>query len=191
VASLGRQPWAAFVAAIVVLSACTPAGSTPSLAPTSSPQTGTSDCPNIDLRSPSGERVALTGTWVTEREGARSGVYFVHQVGECVWFAGSFPWPGDASHGPLGFVTVVFRGRVRSDFSITGDWIDVRQEGLQPVGLGGSISLEIEFGEHPGEIRLVYVSGTGQPFVEPGYREEQSWIKISEGGAYPPPTPAP
>jgi hypothetical protein len=184
--------WAAFVGAIVALSACTPAASaSPSPAPTGSPGTATTDCPNIDLRSPAGERVALTGTWVTEREGSRAGLYFLHQVGDCVWFAGSLPWPGDDSQGPLGFVTVVFRGRVRSDFSITGDWIDVRQEGLAPLGSGGSISLQIEFGEQPGEIRLVYVGGSGQPFVEPGYREEQSWIKISEGGAYPPPSTEP
>lgn len=136
--------------------------------------------------------MALTGTWVTEREGTRGGIYFVRQVGECVWFAGGIPGPGWLDpHGPLGFVTVVFRGRVRSDFSISGEWIDIRHEGLAPIGAGGTISLQIEFGEQPGDMRLVYVAGSGQPFVEPGYREEQSWIRISEGGAYPPPSPAP
>lgn len=181
------------IALLVLGVACAgPAASgAPTQAPTGSPGIATTDCPNIDLRSPSGDRVNLTGTWETEREGTRAGIYFLHQVGECVWFAGSFPWPEDASQGPLGFVTVVFQGRVRSDFSITGEWIDVRQKGLEPLRSGGNITLRIEFGEQPGELRLVYVGGRGQPFVEPGYREEQSWVKISEGGAYPPPSSAP
>jgi hypothetical protein len=55
----------------------------------------------------------------------------------------------------------------------------------------GMPSLQIQFGEEPGEVRLVYVGGSGQPFVEPGYREEQSWVMISNQGAYPPPSPAP
>lgn len=131
---------------------------------------------------------------MTEREGTRGGVYFLHQVGNCVWFAGSFPWPGDTAQGPLGFVTVVFRGSVQSDFSITGEWIDVRNEGLGALrapGAGGTITLRIEFTAPNEDVRLVFVGGSGEPFVEPGYREEQSWIKISEGGAYPPPSPAP
>ena len=183
----------AILCAIVVVSACSPAASpTPSPAPGESPGIPTVDCPDIDLRSPTGERIALNGTWVTQREGSRAGIYFVRQVGECVWFVGSIPWPGllDA-HGPLGLATVVFRGRVHSDFSITGEWIDIRQEGLGPIGPGGTISLQIEFGEEQGDMRLVYVAGSGQAFVEPGYREEQSWIRISEGGAYPPPSFAP
>lgn len=149
-------------------------------------------CPDIDLRTPSGDRIALSGTWVTEREGTRAGIYYLHQVGECLWFAGGFPPPGDPdSQGPLGFQTVVFKGRLQSDFSITGDWIDVRQVGLGPFGAGGIMTLQIGFTGQDDAIRLVFEDGSGQPFVEPGYREEQSWIRISEGGAYPPPSPAP
>jgi hypothetical protein len=152
----------------------------------------TSDCPNIDLRNPVGDRIDLTGTWETEREGIRSGVYFLRQVGECVWFAGSFPLvPETHPSGPLGFSTVVFQGGVGTDFVVTGRWVDVRDEGSGHPGSGGSITLQIEFGDEPGDMRLVYVGGSGQPFVEPGYREEQSWVKISNEGSYPPPSPVP
>ena len=52
------------------------------------------------------------------------------------------------------------------------------------------MDLSIEFNDG-GDVRLVYLGGTGSPFVEPGYREEQSWVKLSEGSAYPPATPEP
>lgn len=128
---------------------------------------------------------------MTEREGTREGIYFLHQVGECLWFAGSLPLPREPDSETLGLQTVVFQGRIGSDFVITGTWIDVRYVGFGGIGSGGTITLRIEFGEQPGELRLVYAGGTGQPFVEPGYREEQSWIKISDSGAYPPSSPAP
>lgn len=173
--------------------ACTgPAESgAPTLAPTGSPGIATHDCPDIDLRSPSGDRINLTGTWVTEREGTRAGIYFLHQVGDCLWFAGGLPWRGEPDSETLGLQTVVFQGRVGSDFVIAGRWIDVRYVGVGGLGSGGNITLRIDFGEEPGELRLVYLDGSGQPFVEPGVREEQSWIKISDGGAYPPSSPAP
>lgn len=182
------------IALIALGVACTgPAAlGAPTQAPTGSPVTSTTDCPDIDLRSPSGERIDLTGTWETEREGNRAGIYFVRQIGECVWFAGGLPRPGGTTAGgPLGFVTVVFQGRAGADFLITGSWVDVRYEGVGTPGSGGNITLQIEFGQQPGNLRLVYIGGSGQPFVEPGYREEQSWIKISDGGAYPPPSPGP
>ena len=128
---------------------------------------------------------------MTEREGTRAGIYFLHQVGDCLWFAGGLPWPGERDSEALGLRTVVFQGRMGSDFVVTGRWIDVRYVGIGGLGSGGKMTLRIEFGEQPGELRLVYVEGSGQPFVEPGYREEQSWIKISDGGAYPPSSPAP
>jgi hypothetical protein len=175
--------------------ACTnpPASGALTQAPTRAPGNSTVDCPDIDLRSPSGERIDLTGTWETEREGTRAGIYFLHQVGDCLWFAGGLPSSSETpdSEPPLGWQTVVFQGRVGSDFVVTGRWIDVRYEGIGGIGSGGNITLRIEFGEQPGELRLVYVGGSGQPFVEPGYREEQSWIKISDAGAYPPSSPAP
>lgn len=179
--------------AALAMSACAAGPMTSAVSPSAATAgPAAADCAALDLRSPTGERIALSGTWVTEREGTRAGIYYLHQVGECLWFAGSFPPPGDNdAQGLLGFQTVVFKGRVRSDFSITGEWIDVRHVGLGPFGAGGTMTLQIEFSGPNDAMRLVFVGGSGQTFVEPGYREEQSWIKISEGGAYPPPSPEP
>jgi hypothetical protein len=149
--------------------------------------TATTDCPSIDLRTPAGERIDLDGTWETELEGSRAGIYYIRQVGSCVWFAGAFPKPTDTDlPGPLGYVTVVFRGEVGSDFRIVGDWVDARDQFLDQPHAHGTMELRLEVTES-GELRLTYVGGRGQPFIEPGYREEQSWVKISDGGAYPPP----
>jgi hypothetical protein len=82
-------------------------------------------------------------------------------------------------------VTVVFRGEVGSDFRVVGDWVDARDQFPDQPHAHGTMELRLEVTES-GELRLTYVGGSGQPFIEPGYREEQSWIKISDGGAYPP-----
>lgn len=152
----------------------------------------TDDCPAIDLRTPGGDRIDLNGTWETEREGSRAGIYYFRQIGTCVWFAGGFPKPTDTDlPGPLAFVTVVFRGKVSTDFSISGEWTDVRNQFLVTnPRQNGTLRLTIQI-DGAGEVRLVYAGGEGQSFVEPGYREWQTWVKISDGGAYPPPSAVP
>ncbi|MGH2463023.1 MAG: hypothetical protein ACRDFZ_05270 [Candidatus Limnocylindria bacterium] len=146
-------------------------------------------CPTIDLRTPSGDRIDLNGTWVTQKEGTRAGLYFFRQVGSCVWFVGGVPWATADDPGDLGIITVTFHGRVGADFVIRGDWIDVRADVLGLASSGGSLELGFEFGAEPDALRLVYLGGRGEPFVEPGYREEQTWVKVSDLGAYPVPTP--
>jgi hypothetical protein len=144
-------------------------------------------CPPIDLRTPSGEQINLNGSWVTEKEGVRGGIYYFRQVGECIWFVGGFPnLEADVIDfaGPLGLNTVLFDGRLNDDFTVTGDWIDGRDQFVQ-AGRGGTLDLAVVT-DDAGVIHVVYIGGTGQPFIEPGYREEQSWVRISESGAYPP-----
>lgn len=189
------RPWPLFavvIGVVLTVSSCgPPSTATSSGDPTTTVGATATDCPNIDLRSPQGERVDLTGTWGTEREGTRGGIYFIRQIGSCVWFAGAFPGPLETDDlGPLGFLTVVFHGEVTNDFTISGDWVDVRHLAAGPPGPGGNMDLAIEFTD-AGDVRLVYLGGTGVPFVEPGYREQQSWFKISESGEYPLPSPAP
>ena len=60
---------------------------------------------------------------------------------------------------------------------------------LSRVNAERSVSIASQLRAMFEDLRLVYVGGSGQPFVEPGYREEQSWVKISNQGAYPPPSP--
>jgi hypothetical protein len=195
--SFARRLSGAQVVALVflgLLAAC----ANPVASPPGSPSTGPGergsaggDCAQIDISTPSGERIDLNGTWATEREGIRGGIYYFRQIGSCVWFAGGFPPPSETDvPSLLGFLTVVFRGEVANDLTISGDWVDVRHQAPGPPGLGGTMELALEFTD-AGDLRLVYVGGTGLPFVEPGYREEQSWVKLSEGSAYPPATSEP
>jgi hypothetical protein len=184
--------WVVALVLVGIASACGGPGASQAASPTNgsgdSGSAATDACPSIDLRTPAGEPIDLSGTWVTELEGTRAGIYYFQQVGSCVWFAGAFPHPSETDVPvPLGYLTVVFRGEVGSDFRIVGDWVDAREQGLGQPGASGSMELSLEVTES-GELRLTYIGGQGQPFLEPGYREEQSWIKISDGGAYPPST---
>ena len=70
--------------------------------------------------------------------------------------------------GALGYVTVVFRGDVGSDFRIVGEWVDARDQFPdQPDERNLELSLDVT---DAGDLRLTYDGGRGQPFIEPGYR---------------------
>jgi hypothetical protein len=189
----GRFHWVALATVAVLASCGSPSGTTPTSAdPTARPSSGLASpiCEPIDLRTPSGNRIDLNGTWLTEREGTRAGVYFFRQVGSCVWASGGFPEdPATDESGPLSLVTVVLRGEVRSDFTITAEWADVRHQ-FRPTTGGdyGVIQLAIDV-DDADIVRLVYTSGVGRPFIEPRVREAQSWVQISTRGAYPVPMP--
>ncbi len=152
----------------------------------------------MDLRSPSGEEVDLTGTWATELWTPRAGTYYLQQIGECLWWAGGFPLDtDDPSFGPTGNWINVFRGAVHSDFTVVGDWTDVHRECSTPTvivcyggparpGSGGTISLEIRFDADT--TRLVFVEGTGELFNQGMEYLDQSWIRVNGDATGPPPS---
>ncbi len=46
-------------------------------------------------------------------------MFYLRQVGSCVWWIGLSDWPG----GPLGAkFTLAFRGEVTPDFRLSGEW---------------------------------------------------------------------
>lgn len=105
----------------------------------------------------------------------------------------------DPNFGPTGNWTTVFRGVIRSDFTILGDWTDVRRECTTPTvvmcyggparpGTGGTITLEITFFD-AGAVRLVYVDGTGELFNAFSESGNQSWVRIGDEDADPLPSP--
>jgi hypothetical protein len=175
----------------VVLVACgNPAASSTPSSETSAQPSGSSAerCPWIDLRTPAGDTIDLNGAWVTEKEGTRGGIYYFRQVGSCFWFVGGFPGDDDEAveiAGELGFVTVAFHGRLSEDFGISGEWVDIRDQFRDQPGLGGTMDLKIVV-DDAGVVHVEYLGGSGEPFIEPGVREEQSWIQVSETGEYPP-----
>jgi len=109
--------------------ACVVAACTPSPAPaTSGPVTESSatevgnlppGCEPIDLRTPSGERVDLDGTWIeVDTPGATPATWWIRTLGDCVWGVGKVdefpenPGPDTVQH---------LRGKVRTDFVIEGE----------------------------------------------------------------------
>src|SRR5207253_7483519 len=76
------------------------------------------DCTPLDLRFPDGSVIDLTGIW----SGNDQGLYYMRQMGNCLWWAGLNRDPG------LRFGLVfsnVFRGRISSGFTVVGDWADI------------------------------------------------------------------
>ena len=146
-------------------------------------------CPDIDLRGPTGDRVNLNGAWETVEGGHRGGIYYVRQVGTCLWFVGGFPRPDDdvvEEVGALGVVTTSFLGQIDTDFRIHGTWIDVPHVNVPPAQ-GGSLDLRIEFDDSGGP-RLVYVDDVGERFLDPTLpADELTWVKLTDRWPYPPP----
>ena len=146
------------------------------------------ECSTLDLRTPSGESIDLTGTWVTEFWSPRAGTYYLQQIGNCLWWAGGFPLAtDDPTFGPTGNWITVFRGVIRNDLTIVGNWTDVHRECTTATvlvcygppsrpGTGGTITLLID--TDGDATRLVYQEGTGELFNDQLEGENQSWARI-------------
>ncbi|MGH2463383.1 MAG: hypothetical protein ACRDFZ_07175 [Candidatus Limnocylindria bacterium] len=108
-------------------------------------------CREIDLRTPQGQRVDLTGEWTGGRwfSGRSAGERtFILQLGDCVWISISdsrFHANPERGSSLLG----VLHGHVSSDFAITGDLVTILRDA--PVGgfsdqqTFASVRLLIEF----------------------------------------------
>jgi len=116
-------------------------------------------CAHLDLRTPSGTEIDLSGTW----QGA-SGVYRMSQVGSCVWWVVQSAWPGNAIGQDWQFA---FRGQIASDFTLSGDWafVYIADFSGRP---SGQVVYQIEIGEVDGieEVSLHKVNLIGPPFPE-------------------------
>jgi hypothetical protein len=120
-----RSRGAAVVAlALLGVAACTLGSPTPSLGPTQTPAptptAASLDCGESNLLSPQGTRVDLTGTWA-----GGSTLFYVRQVGECVWWIGLSDWPGQS---PGDFFSNTFAGRLGvegPDYVLRGEWASI------------------------------------------------------------------
>ena len=78
------------------------------------------DCHEPNLLSPQGSRVDLTGTWT-----GGSTLFYVRQVGQCVWWIGLSNWPGQS---PGAFFSSTFAGRLGvegPDYVVRGEWASI------------------------------------------------------------------
>lgn len=152
---------------VMLLVGCTasapPGSEGPSAAGSNIIGSGSADtCSPIDLRSPIGDRIDLTGTW----EGS---VFLNHvrQVGDCVWWIGYGRWPGTE---PGELATLTFFGRLTSDFTLSGYWITiVRPDAPQvyyPGPPDGGVTFTIGFDPDTGVATTLTRVGAGRTDVE-------------------------
>ena len=139
--------WLVALGLLALLAACTPGGPSGSPSPGASVSQAAAECAPIDLRSPSGSGVQLTGVWLS----TEPGVIDILQRGSCVYWVGTFL---DSQAG-LEHVSA-FTGTIRSDFRITGRFGYVPFDPQVPSEdlLDGSAELRIDFdrtgeAEHP------------------------------------------
>jgi hypothetical protein len=147
----------ATMALLLVLTACK-VGSTTSPSASVGPEASTpvsaaAGCAPIDLRSPSGVRVDLTGTW----RGGQN-VHYVRQDGSCVWWISLSDFPGQEVGAQ---VMAMFRGELSSDFTLRGEWMSVVRPPAISDPRRGIVVFEIEFETGAGSESLV-LHGTSQ-----------------------------
>jgi hypothetical protein len=126
------------------LVACTATGApTTSPSPSASPEGSAGvvsglppGCEPISLQGPDGERFALDGVWLEQIDPSLTPMtWWIYTAGDCAWGAGTVEDP--SPEGPLGGLpgdVQSFRGRIGSDFVITGEilWLAPRPPAFGP-----------------------------------------------------------
>jgi hypothetical protein len=103
-------------------------------------------CDPIDLRSPTGDRIELDGTWVHSEGGEMT--WWIRTLGSCIWGAGTVD---DVPEDPLGLSTnpatvQILSGSIQTDFVIEGEIVLVGPPGLGfGVNIHAPVRLLIEF----------------------------------------------
>ena len=95
-------------------------------------------CAPLDLRTPAGDTVQLTGRWRSPDHG----IYYLRQSGSCVWFTGLSGDPDAPGIPAGGDWTNSFFGTLASNFMIHGSWADLPLGNDAGVGV---ISWRIDF----------------------------------------------
>ena len=147
-------------AVIAALTACASAPAAPGASPSSAepvPSANTArglppGCETIDLRSPTGERIDLTGAWAGSGilAGESEAATWLQQVGDCVY--GSVVGSGMLGDPLAGTITNL-SGRVDPDFEIDFEVVIVSQPQVLPFGTYSTMVVRIEW-DDDGRIRL-------------------------------------
>ena len=135
------------------------------------------DCVFLDLRTPTGARVDLTGTW----RGNDDAYYSFYQSGNCLWATGT------SAHAVL-----TLRGTLMNDLTVPVEFAIVAcvlRAGPTVCGrTHGTDLLTIEEGSDGGDIVLQAVGVINDPGQGSGIRVTR-WSRVSETPLFPPPTP--
>jgi hypothetical protein len=172
------------VALTVILVGCnSPASSTePASSDSPAPSVAAAtSCHPLDLRSPNGEEVDLTGTW---QGPAR--LLSVRQFGRCVWWEELSAFVDDE---PPGYhYRRLFQGELLSDFTIVGRFGDVYTRTspsiyVHPPPREGDAIYQISF-EGEGASEVVVLAG---PFLDAVSQGESitDWTRISDSTELP------
>jgi hypothetical protein len=123
--------------------------------PTSDPGNAAS-CTAIELRTPGGSRVDLTGTWR-----GRGAVHHIRQSGNCVWWIALSDIPGEPAGSAF---SITFHGQIRQDFTLVGEWAFVVRPiiGTPPSGME-ALTLTIDIDSTGGEEKLILRGVGGGP----------------------------
>jgi hypothetical protein len=142
------RPIVAFLATLLA------AASLQGCAGTVKPGPPITSCETLELRDPSGARIDLSGEWSANDEGQ----YKLKQVGDCLTWVG-LSFFEDQSLGDSWITT--FRGRIRTDRTISGEFLDVFSTAP------GSGTLELLIADEAdayGGLTLTLTKATGSPF---------------------------
>lgn len=131
-ARCARVPLGVVLLALLLLCACTRSTQpSPSVEPSRSVSPSAAailppGCEPIDLRSPTGERLDLTGTWFEDAEGAPM-TWRIKTQGDCVWGVGIVEdIPFDEAFDAANIQTL--RGHLGTDFVIEGEIVLMGQD---------------------------------------------------------------
>lgn len=139
---------------IGVLAGC--ASLAPSVEPGASAGAVEEICPSVELRTPGGDELDLSGRW----QANDFGEYFLSQRLSCVHWLGMSPSIDDKT--PAGsWWTQVFVGRLHSDFTMTGEWGDVPYQYEAPEYNAGELDFKVDFYDQGGT-QWPYVHFVGQ-----------------------------
>jgi hypothetical protein len=109
-------------------------------------------CEPIELRSPTGERIDLDGTWVEDAEDTPM-VWRIRTEGTCIWGSGEVEdIPYEETREPSSLQ--ILRGHFGTDFTIAGEIVLLGPEAVAlPPPIWAEVRFDIEVDEN-GEVRL-------------------------------------
>lgn len=170
-------------AAVLGLAACTlgsPVRSAgPSPTPNQSPAAASMACDELDLRTPTGRQLDLTGTWELADVPI---VRLVRQIGDCVWWEEFDAVPGESR---AQVYRRVFFGTLQSDFTIAGQFGDIFYvDAFDPAGeicvpLFGRATWRVDIAVSSGD-ELITLVGPSRGTDRPGCAL-YSWVFTRTG----------